>query len=89
MRLTYSVEALLEFAEATSYYKSCRKELGRDFFQRIKSAEEDIMRHPNAWRSLGEPYRRRLLQKFPYGLVYHQPEQDWIEVVAVISAPRA
>ena len=38
MRLTYATEARLELAEATSYYKSCRKELGREFFQRIKSA---------------------------------------------------
>ncbi len=88
MRLTYTAEARLELAEAVSYYKSCRKELGREFFQRIEDAEEDILRHPQAWRSLGEPYRRKLLKQFPYGLIYHLPALDWIEVVAVMHLHR-
>jgi hypothetical protein len=29
-----------------------------------------------------------LLKQFPYGLVYHQPESDWIEVVAVMHLHR-
>jgi hypothetical protein len=88
MRLTYTTEARIELVEATSYYKSCRKELGREFFQRIQSAEEDIIHHPEAWRSLGVPYRHKLLQKFSYGLVYHQPEADWVEVVTVMHLHR-
>jgi hypothetical protein len=46
------------------------------------------MLHPNAWRSLGASYRRKLLKQFPYGLVYHQPEPGWIEVVAVMHLHR-
>lgn len=88
MRLTYSAEARHELAEATSYYKSCRKELGGEFFQRIQSAEEDIILHPDAWRGLGGPYRRKLLKQFPYGLVYHRPEPGWVEVVAVMHLHR-
>jgi plasmid stabilization system protein ParE len=88
MRLTYTSEARLDLAEATSYYKSCHKQLGKEFFQRIQSAEEDIIHYPEAWRPLGSSYRRKLLQKFPYGLVYHQPEPDWVEVVAVMHLHR-
>ena len=36
----------------------------------------------------GAAYRRKLLQQFPYGLVYHQPEPDWVEVVAVMHLHR-
>ncbi len=88
MRLSYTAEALLEMSEAASYYRSCRKELARAFKQRIEVAEEEVMLHPNAWRSLGAPYRRKLLKQFPYGLVYHQPEPGWIEVVAVMHLHR-
>ena len=88
MRLSYTHEARLEMADAASYYQSCRKELGREFYQRITAAEEDIIHNPEAWRSLGGPYRRKLLKQFPYGLVYHQPEPDWIEVVAVMHLHR-
>ncbi len=88
MKLTYTKEARLELVDAVSYYESCRSRLGREFFQRIQSAEEDILRHPEAWRRLGGPYRRKLLQQFPYGLIYHQPEPAWVEVVAVMHLHR-
>ena len=88
MRLTYTAEARLEVAEAVRYYKSCHKELGREFFRRILEAEDDIFRHPQAWRDLGEPFRRKLLKQFPYGLIYHLPEPEWIEVVAVMHLHR-
>lgn len=88
MRLTYTEEARLEMAEAASYYLSCGKELAREFKQRIVAAEDDIIRHPEAWRSLGTPYRRKLLQQFPYGLVYHLAEPNWIEVIAVMHLHR-
>lgn len=88
MRLTYTAEARLELVDATRYYHGCRVELGREFFQRIQDAEEDIIRHPQAWRSLGEPYRRKLLKQFPYGLIYHLPAPGWIEVVAVMHLHR-
>lgn len=88
MRLTYTQEARLELAEAVSYYKSCRPGLGREFYQRVESAEDDIINHPEAWLSLGQPWRRKLLKQFPYGLVYHQPEPHWIEIVAVMHLHR-
>ena len=88
MRLTYTHEARLELVDATTYYGGCRKGLGREFYQRIVAAEEDILDHPQAWRSLGGPYRRKLLKQFPYGLIYHEPEPGWIEIVAVMHLHR-
>lgn len=88
MRLTYIQEARLEFAEAVSYYKSCREGLGLEFYRRVIAAEEDILQQPEAWACLDEPYRRKLLKQFPYGLIYHQPEPDWIEIVAVMHLHR-
>ncbi len=88
MRLSYTQEALHELAAAVQYYQSCSEGLGREFFQRVEDAEEDILNHPEAWRSLGEPYRRKLLKQFPYGVIYHQPAPDWIEVVAVMHLYR-
>jgi plasmid stabilization system protein ParE len=88
MRLTYTHEALQELADAVKYYRACRDGLGREFYHRVEAAEEDIVNHPEASRALGGPYRRRLLKQFPYGLIYHQPEAGWIEVVAVMHLHR-
>jgi len=88
MRLTYLDEALHELAGAVGYYADCGKELSQRFYQYVEAAEEDIINHPEASRSVGPPYRRKLLRQFPYGLIYHQPESDWIEVVAVTHLHR-
>ena len=88
MRLTYTHEALQELAEAVQHYKDCREGLGHEFYQRIEAAEEDILNHPEAWRSLGGPYRRRLLKQFPFGIIYHRPAPDWVEIVAVMHLHR-
>lgn len=78
----------MELLDAAGYYRSCYKKLALDFKQRVEAAEEDILNHPDAWRSLGGAYRRKMLTQFPYGLVYHRPQPDWIEVVAVMHLHR-
>lgn len=55
MCLSYTQEARLELVEAASYYRSCRQELAREFKQQIEAAENDILSHPEAWRSLSGP----------------------------------
>lgn len=65
MRLTYTAEARMELLDAARYYRSCHKELGREFKQGIVAAEEDILLHPEAWRNLAGPFRRKLLRQFP------------------------
>jgi hypothetical protein len=37
---------------------------------------------------MGGGFRRKLLSRFPYGLLYHCPEPDWIKVVAVMHLHR-
>lgn len=88
MRLTYTYEARMELLDAVAYYGECHQELGGVFYQRILTAECDILQHPQAWHSLGEPYRRKLLKQFPYGLIYHESEPGWIEIVAVMHLHR-
>ncbi len=88
MRLIYISEARLEIIEAGECYQSISKELAREFRQRLAAALEDIRRNPETWRSLDEKYRRKLMKQFPYGVIYHLPEPDCIEVVAVMHFSR-
>lgn len=88
MRLIYTSEANLEITEAGAYYRRISKELADEFKQRLVSALEDIKRNPETWRKLDEKYHRKLLKQFPYGLIYHLPETDCIEVVAVMHFSR-
>jgi plasmid stabilization system protein ParE len=88
MRLTYTDEALMELSDAVSYYRSRAAGLGLEFYQRVEVAEDEIIAHSEAWKNVGGPYRRRLLKQFPYGLIYHQQEPGWIEIVAVMHLHR-
>ncbi len=88
MRLIYLSEARLEINEAGSYYRSISKELASAFKQRLAAALEDIRSNPETWRQLDEKYRRKLMQQFPYGVIYHLPKPDCVEVVAVMHCSR-
>lgn len=46
MRLIYTAEARMELVDAARYYRSCHKELGREFKQRVEAAENDILLYP-------------------------------------------
>ncbi|MBB5034494.1 plasmid stabilization system protein ParE [Prosthecobacter vanneervenii] len=86
--MIYTSEARLELNEAGAYYRRISKELAQEFKQRLVAALEAIRRNPETWRRLDEKYRRKLLKQFPYGVIYHQPEADCIEVVAVMHLNR-
>jgi len=88
MRLIYISEARLEISEAGAHYRRISKELAREFRQRLAAALEDIRRNPETWRHFDDKYRRKLMQQFPYGVIYHLPEPDCIEVVAVMHFSR-
>lgn len=88
MRLIYTSEARLEITEAGAYYRRISQGLAREFKQRLVAALEDIRSNPETWRPLDEKYRRKLMKQFPFGIVYHQMENDCIEIVAVMHLNR-
>lgn len=88
MRLTYIEEAREELLVAVAWYENCQAGLGHQFDDQVQSAEDAILRHPEAWGNMGGGFRRKLLLRFPYGIVYHEPEAAWIEVVAVMHLHR-
>jgi hypothetical protein len=79
--------ANLEIRQAALFYEDCRKGLGRDFLDAIEAAFEQIQRHPTLWRILKGRFRRYLLQRFPYGVIY-AVEGQVIYVAAVMHLKR-
>jgi len=88
MRLTYIEEAREELLEAIAWYEECQPGLGRQFDREIQSAEDAILLHPEAWSKVDGNFRRKLLHRFPYAVIYHEPEPDWLEIVAVMHQHR-
>jgi plasmid stabilization system protein ParE len=80
-------EADAEIKAASSNYEALQVGLGHAFLDEVADAFDQIQQHPLAWAILTDHLRRRLLHRFPYGVVY-QIEADQIFVVAVMHLHR-
>jgi len=88
MKLVYLPEARIEVLAAVTYYHSCADRLAADFFRHLQKAEHEILEWPEFWRPVGGGFRRKLLERFPYAMIYHQLPEDVLEVVAVMHQKR-
>ena len=66
--------ALAEAGEAAAWYDEQVPALGADFLQELDRAVSSISERPQTWPRLGQvrgrSFRRFLLSRFPYGVVY-------------------
>jgi plasmid stabilization system protein ParE len=82
MKLAFSELARDELAEAKRYYNQQQPGLGEQFQHEAEIAAKRILEHPLAWQFEHAPFRRFLLDRFPYKMLYIV-EDDNILVIAV------
>ncbi|NOT61059.1 MAG: type II toxin-antitoxin system RelE/ParE family toxin [Acidobacteria bacterium] len=87
MILSIYSEAEDEIKAATANYKALQVSLGEAFLDEVEYALDQIQQHPLAWAIYMNDFRRRLLRRFPYGIVY-QVEANQIVIVAVMHLHR-
>lgn len=75
-------EAEQEMLEAAFYYQSKASGLGIDYLSEIERAVEAIEESPYTWPILEGVLRRRLVRRFPFGVLY-RIDLDEIVIVAV------
>jgi toxin ParE1/3/4 len=80
-------EAADEMNEASRFYESRAAGLGQAFLDEVQVAADDIAEHPRRWPIVRRPVRRRMLGRFPYGLLYREESQE-VVVVAVMHLHR-
>ncbi|BBO92083.1 type II toxin-antitoxin system RelE/ParE family toxin [Desulfosarcina ovata] len=83
----FDPEAQAEFLSAVMYYEKCQEGLGRRFRLLVESAVQKIVESPFIYRTLKAPFRRYLLPKFPYSIIY-SIEPDHIRIIAVAHNKR-
>ncbi len=86
-KLTFAAEAKVEIKKAASYYEGCKDGLGKAFLQELESAINSISESPTRWRTIKVNFRRCLLKKFPYGIIY-KIDEDEIFVAAIMHLKR-
>lgn len=86
-KIIYAPEAKLEIKDAAVYYENCKERLGQAFLEAVEIAIEGILQNPLLWRRISSKFRRCLVKKFPYGIIY-AVDEDEIFVAAVMHLKR-
>ena len=87
MNILFATGALEEAQEAKAYYESEVDGLGKAFIAVIHSSIQEIKSYPCRSRLFHANYRRFLIERFPFGIIY-RIEEDTIFVVAIAHLKR-
>lgn len=82
MPIDFFPDADQEMLEAARYYQSLASGLGDDYLDEVERAVHSIATSPQTWPILESDFRRRLVKRFPFGVIY-RIEPDKILIIAV------
>lgn len=89
MNYSFHPDAETEFTEAINYYEDQQRELGFDFSIEVYQTVQRIVANPESWTKVSNTLRRTLVQRFPFGVLYHfDSKADHIFIVAVTHLRR-
>ena len=81
--IVFHTDAAEEMQAAAAQYAARTRGLGDEFLDEIKQALHRIQEFPQLWSIYAGEYRRYLLKRFLYGLMYRiDPERIFIIAVA-------
>jgi len=86
-RVVFLPEAEQEMLEAVEYYEFYAAGLGEDYLREVERAVAAIIESPKTWPIVEGELRRRLVKRFPFGILYSVDPNE-IVVVAVAHLRR-
>lgn len=89
MNYSFHPEAKKELEEAADYLEKQRRGLGFKFSTEVYKSIQRINENPRSWTKISEYLRRILVQRFPYGILYHYDSESFhIYIVAIMHLRR-
>ena len=85
--ITFHPDVAIEVKASYEWYQNQAEGLGDDFLSEIESAYQTITELPNTWPKFKHNYRRFLLSKFPFSIIYRL-SGDKLFVVAIMHNSR-
>lgn len=86
-RVSFHRLAERELNEAASYYEGQKVGLGARFLAEVVRCIELLVEHPEAGPVILAPVRRRLVRRFPYGILY-TVKPEGVRILAVMNLKR-
>ena len=87
MEVIYSIGSKEDIKQSAKYYEDAVIGLGKVFLEIIEKSVERIIQYPKSSRIIKKPYRRYLIKRFPFGIIYTEGK-DIIFIVAVMHLKR-
>jgi len=80
-------QAEQEMLKAARFYESQTAGLGVDYLSEVERAVQTIAESPTKWPVIEGELRRRLIRRFPFGILYRIEPED-IVIIAVAHLRR-
>ena len=84
MKYYFHSDAEFELNASIDYYQKCKENLGLEFAYEVHKTIQRILEFPTAWQELDGDIRRCLTNRFPFGIIYYQ-RNDEIIILAVMQ----
>ncbi len=87
MKYRFHPQAKRELNQTIDYYQDCKKGLGKIFAKEVRETINRILEYPEAWTPLSPNTRRCLTNRFPFGIIYQNLENECL-IIAVAQLNR-
>ncbi|HEX6985036.1 MAG TPA: type II toxin-antitoxin system RelE/ParE family toxin [Planctomycetaceae bacterium] len=85
--LIFTPEADEDVVSAYVWYERQRAGLGEEFLSCVEARVASILRNPDQFELLHEGFRRALVRRFPYGILFEASDER-VTVYAVLHCSR-
>jgi plasmid stabilization system protein ParE len=87
LQVTYHRLAELELSEAAQYYDLESPGLGASFLNEVERCTAAIAEHPEVGAFVRGSIRRRLVHRFPYGILYSHTSTE-VRILVIMNLKR-
>jgi len=85
--IEFHPDVATDIKESFDWYQKQADGLGDDFLNELESAYQAVSELPNTWPKFQNNFRRFLLSKFPFSIIY-RASNELVYVVAVMHNSR-
>lgn len=86
-KITFHPDVVKEVKSSYLWYEKQANGLGEDYLAELEISYQAIVELPNTWPKLKKGFRRFLLSKFPFSIIYHF-NKNTVFVVAIMHNSR-
>ncbi len=86
-KIKFHPDVAIDIKESFDWYQKQADGLGNDFLNELESAYQAVSELPNTWPKFQNNFRRFLLSKFPFSIIY-RASNELVYVVAVMYNSR-